>query len=70
MRALIIFIAGLLIGAVAFHAYYLSAAPAKRCAWDHPFDDHRRAACVAAGLPGYTKAARRELDELVGDVTH
>jgi hypothetical protein len=69
MRVLIIFILGLLIGAAAFHAYYLNQAPAKRCGWDHPFDDSGRKACVPSGSPGYTKAARGELDDLVGNVS-
>ncbi len=68
MRTVIIFIFGLLIGAGGFHAWYMLQTAEKRCGLDHPLDDHMRAACVAAGLPGYTKAARRELDDLVRDV--
>ena len=69
MRILLALIAGLLIGAAAFHAYYLRLAPPGRCIWDHPFSAGAREACRqrrAAG--GYDAAARRALDDLIGDV--
>lgn len=69
MRALLIFILGLLLGAALFHVHYRSLTPAARCAWDHPFDDSGRDRCVtAASSAGYGAGARRQLDNLVDKV--
>jgi hypothetical protein len=66
MRNLIMLLAGALLGAAAFHLYYLHLAPTARCGWDHPVDaDARRecrAAAVATDLRGYAAKARHELD--------
>jgi hypothetical protein len=70
LRALIIFVLGALIGAVAFHVYYVRLTPQAQCGWDHPFDDGAKRACVLARQPGYTAKARAALDDLVGEVSH
>ena len=38
MRNLILMLVGALLGAVAFHVYYLRLDPSVRCGWDHPID--------------------------------
>jgi hypothetical protein len=74
MRTLILLLVGALLGAVAFHAYYLRLAPAARCGWDHPIDEEARASCRAAsaatGAHGYAAKARHDLDTLIGRVAH
>lgn len=70
MRSFLLLLLGALAGAALFHAYYVTMAPTARCGWDHPFDDRGRSACVAqASFQGYGKAARHELDDLIGSVT-
>ena len=76
MRTLLSLILGGLLGAILFHLYYLRLPAERRCGWDHPLDDHAKAACVAdASTPagnfhGYAKRARKDLDDLIGKVEH
>ena len=74
MRALILLLAGALIGAAAFHLYYLRLDPPARCGWDHPIDVQARATCrttaAVGGAHGYAAKARRDLDSLIGQVEH
>jgi len=73
MRALILLLVGALIGAAVFHLYYLRLSPPARCGWDHPIDARAKATCVAAttaSAHGYAAKARRDLDSLIGQVSH
>jgi len=73
MRSLIIMLAGALLGAAAFHLYYLRLDPPARCGWDHPFDAGRRSDCRSAAaahdVHGYASKARHDLDSLIGNVS-
>lgn len=70
MRSLLLILLGAVGGAALFHAYYLMMTPQGRCGWDHPFDDPGKASCIAraqqAGFAGYGKAARHQMDHLIG----
>jgi hypothetical protein len=67
MRSFLLILIGALVGAALFHLYYVRLAPEGRCGWDHPLDDRAKAACVSqASFTGYGKAARHEMDDLVG----
>jgi hypothetical protein len=73
MRAVILMLVGALIGAAAFHFYYLRLDPAARCGWDHPIDAEARSTCraaTAANAHGYAAKARRDLDSLIGKIAH
>jgi hypothetical protein len=73
MRNLIVLLVGALLGAAAFHVYYLRLDPPTRCGWDHPVDADARRTCRAAvrlDLHGYAVKARRDLDSLIGTISH
>ena len=74
MRTLILMLAAALLGAAAFHVYYLGLMSPARCGWDHPIDAQARAICRAAaasgGVHGYAAKARHDLDSLIGRVAH
>jgi hypothetical protein len=74
MRAVILLLVGALIGAAAFHLYYLGLNPPARCGWDHPIDADARRTCreeSIGGTPhGYAAKARRDLDSLIGKIAH
>jgi hypothetical protein len=71
MRSFLLVLFGALAGAGLFHAYYVNLSAASRCGWDHPFDDPAKAACIAqANFKGYGKNERREMDDLIGRVSH
>lgn len=74
MRGLILMLAAALLGAAAFHLYYLRLEPIARCGWDHPIDAQAKANCretsTGAGAHGYAAKARRDLDSLIGRVAH
>jgi hypothetical protein len=71
MRSFLLALLSALAGAGLFHAYYVNQPAGSRCGWDHPFDDRARAACVEqASFKGYGKAAIRQMDDLVGSVSH
>jgi hypothetical protein len=71
MRSFLLLLVGALAGAGLFHAYYVNLSPGSRCGWDHPFDDRAKAACVAqASFKGYDRTERREMDDLIGRVSH
>ncbi len=70
-RSLVILILGALLGAAAFHAWYLGLKPERRCFWDHPLNPVARAACATTSrdVPVYGARARHELDDLVGKLS-
>lgn len=69
LRSLLLLLVGILIGAFAFHAYYLGLGAGQRCGWDHPLDDSGKAACrAAASGAGYTSEARRDMNSLINEV--
>ena len=72
VRALILLLLGGVLGAVLFHVYYLRLARESRCGWDHPLDQQAQARCrdaeVGEKARGYATKARRELDNLIGNV--
>ena len=69
MRTLLLLVAGAVIGAAGFHAYYSGLAAPSRCAWDHPLDGRARAACQRlASAHGYDAAGRAALDRLIENV--
>jgi hypothetical protein len=72
MRALILLLVGAVLGAAAFHLYYLRLDPPARCGWDHPIDAQARAMCrdASTSAHGYAAKARRDLDSLIGEVAH
>lgn len=74
MRGLILLLLGAVLGAVAFHVYYLRLDAPARCGWDHPIDAQAKASCretaLAATAHGYAAKARRDLDSLIGQVAH
>lgn len=72
MRSLILVLVAALLGAAAFHLYYLRLGPPARCGWDHPLDAQARTACreATASAHGYAAKARRDLDSLIGEVAH
>ncbi|WBO20792.1 hypothetical protein [Sphingomonas abietis] len=70
MRVLIVFALGLLLGAAGFHVYYRSLSAPQQCGWNHPLDRSARDACEQrATFTGYAKGARRQLDNLIGDLS-
>jgi hypothetical protein len=71
MGRLLLLLVGAILGAALFHTYYRGLEPAARCHWDHPLDRQAREACVAAATThaAYSAKARRELDDLVGNVS-
>jgi len=73
MRTLLILIAGVVIGATAFHAYYLRQSQSDRCIWDHPLDEGARSICrvMRSGPPAADQdpAARQEMDRLIENVS-
>jgi hypothetical protein len=73
MRTLITLIAGIVIGAAAFHAYYIRLAGSDRCIWDHPLDAGGRAVCHSmrsmAGASDPDAEARRQMDQLIENVS-
>ena len=72
MRTLIVLLLGGVLGAALFHLYYLRLDREHRCAWDHAFDERAQTQCREAGVgekvSGYATKARRELDNLIGNV--
>ena len=74
MRSLILVMLAALLGAAAFHVYYLRLNSSARCGWDHPFDAQAKADCravsKAVGSNGYVAKARRDLDSLIGRVAY
>jgi hypothetical protein len=72
MRTFILLLLGGICGAALFHAYYLHLDRESRCAWDNPLDQPARTRCQATDTVekphGYAPKARRQLDDLIGDV--
>jgi hypothetical protein len=68
---LIVAVLAAIFGAALFHAYYLNLPEARRCRWDHPFDDSGRAACeqpAEGKAAGYSATDRRQLNSLIANV--
>ena len=72
VRTLIVLLIGGVFGAALFHLYYLRLDRESRCGWDHPLDQQARTQCrdadVGEKIHGYATKARRELDNLIGNV--
>lgn len=57
------------IGALGFHAYYLSLDRLDRCRWDNRIGVERSDACRLPPEPAsYDRAGRAKLDALINDV--
>jgi hypothetical protein len=69
MRLLLVFLVGMAAGAVLFHWAYLGLPPTGRCLWDHPLDKGARESCEQqATFKGYGTNARRQMDDLIGNL--